>query len=232
MPEAAAARLCSPSRRWRGPRARRRPYWRSRSRGCEGHLWMCAAPFLHVRAASCLGVVGAVDDPLYGAVLACLEKGLASQKRRRSDAPVVARCARTGWGAALYWWRVRWRTGSGGFKCICGGGGRWGSVPVCVLHDGAVPEPLVDALCHRDARRGVWRRARPEVGGYPAPVFDLPGRGVKTAAAAVTAPSPRTGARARRLSSKTSAARPDAREVRKYTRAASAARARVNAALE
>ena len=42
---------------------------------------MRAAPFPDAGRVV-LGVVGAVDDPLYEAVLACLEKGLASQKRK------------------------------------------------------------------------------------------------------------------------------------------------------
>ena len=80
----------------------------------------------------------------------------------------------------------------GGFKCICGGGG-------CRQCPGVRPARRRRARAvgrcslHRDARGGVRRPARPEACGYPAPVFELPGRGVKTAAAAVTAPSPRTG---------------------------------------
>jgi hypothetical protein len=92
-----------------------------------------------------LGVVGAVDDPLYGAVIACLEKGLASQKRRRSDAPVVA-LRKDGVGCCALLVACSLAHGTEAAYNASAAAADAPDVPVCVLHDGAVPEPLVDAL--------------------------------------------------------------------------------------
>ena len=110
-----------------------------------------------------LGVVGAVDDPLYAAVLACLEKGLASQKRRRSDAPVVA-LRKDGVGCCALLVACPLEHGAEEASSASAAAADAGSVPVCVLHDGAVPEPLVDALASETRAAARLCRACPPPG--------------------------------------------------------------------
>ena len=104
-----------------------------------------------------------------GRSLACLEKGLASQKKKAL--PALSTLVKDGAGVLRFINSVFAAPPARGVHASAAAADA-GSVPVCVLHDGAVPEPFVDALSDTgDARRGVRRSARPEACGYPAPVF-------------------------------------------------------------
>ena len=107
-----------------------------------------------------LGVVGAPGDPLYEATLACLERGLASQKRRRADtAPAVA-LRKDGVGCCALLVACSLQHGRAAAVAASAAAADAGAVPVCVLHDGAVPEPLVDALSAAAARAAACGGAR------------------------------------------------------------------------